>query len=435
MTGLFLNTPITPEMVAGLDLAQRIDSVILQIVNKISGWAKKINVTAMPPECWPKGQVPSLAKLDDLDASVPRVRKSAKTGKILRRSPGSRTDKLNFWDLITKYCGFIGAVPYFTVQPVANAGPGAAQYMPTIMIAPQRSLYDAYPLVQTSTPSPFAGNALRTDDQGQQFKVRRLMFGRNIEDLNVERKFQGITARAVRVVCYDSGSNQPGKARLLEAISTDRQTFAEQQGFAVARDKEAAGRSGVTPSGEYGAKDVLTIQMHGIKDKAQLQQIADGLYNEIMRGETGGSVKTRSLSSFGAGNEDPDLIRIRPMDGIALMVDARLLSQRAPSVSPLNNEWQQSADEWQAQLTKELGDANLASAIVSTTRNSLVAYNTTYRVNAVRFDWDIKSGISLSLDFHNYVIPRNDIMPSLPVATPAAIRAAAKGVPGPKGSG
>ncbi len=434
MVGMFLNTPITPEMVAGLKLDQRIDSVVRDIAHKINGWAEKLNVTAAPSEAWPNATVPQLAKLTELDVSVPRVRISAKTGKILRRSPGSKTDKLNFWDLITRYCGLVGAVPYFTVQPVANAGPENSQYLPTIMIAPQRSLYDNLALNDSNVPAPFAGGAVRTDDQGRQFKVRRLMFGRNIEDLNIERKFQGVTARAVRVICYNTSSRERGPARLLQAISTDRKTYAELQGVAVAKDTDAAGRSGVMPSGEYGAKDVMTVQVNGVKDQVQLQLIADGLYNEIMRGETGGNVKTRSLSSFGAGNEDPDLIRIRPMDGISIMVDSRLLSDRAPSVSPLNAEWQAGANEWEAQLRRELGDENLARSIVATTRNSLVEYHTTYRVNAVRFDWDVKSGISLALDFHNYVIPRNSIYPTLPTGTPAQTRSGSVAVPSVRGT-
>ena len=178
----------------------------------------------------------------------------------------------------------------------------------------------------------------------------------------------------------------------------------------------------------------MTIQVYGIKDQTQLQLIADGLYNEIMRGETGGNVKTRSLTSFGAGNEDPDLIRIRPMDGISILVDSRLLSDRAPSVSPLNREWQAGAQEWEAQLRRELGDENLARAIVATTRNSLVAYQSTYRVNAVRFDWDIKSGVSIALDFHNYIIPRNDVLPALPLADTQEMRRTAQGVPAARGT-
>lgn len=428
MTGLFLNTPITPEMVAKLDLAQPIDKVVKDIAYRVNGWAGQMNVNASIPSTWPGGKVPELAQSDEIDVSVPRVRRSAKTGKFLRRSPGSKTDKLNFWDLITRYCGFVGAVPYLTVSNKFN---GENQgYKPTIMIVPQQSLYDSLPLENVkNVTAPFKGKAPRKDDDGRPFKVRRLMFGRNIENLNIERKFQGITARAVRVVCYDTSSGQRGKGRLLEAISTARKTYAEQQGFAPAKDEEAAGRSGVTPSGLLGAKDVYTIQVHGVKNQKQLQQLADGLYNEIMRGETGGNVKTRSLSSFGAGNEDPDLIRIRPMDGITIMVDSRLLSERAPSVSPLTKEWQASADEWEAQLRRELGDVNLARAIVATSRNSLVAYHMTYRVNAVRFDWDIKSGISLALDFHNYVVPRNSTMGSLPIATPEERNRAATAVP------
>lgn len=433
MTGLFLNTPITPEMVKNLDLSKPIDKVVEHIAYSLNGWNKKIAIVASPDAEWPQGKVPSLAKMGQLDAGVPRVRYSAR-GKKLRRSPGARVDKLNFWDLITRYCGFVGAVPYFTVVPIQNSDPRVAQYMPCIRIVPQRNLYDQLQLTAAgeAMPAPFRGGTARNDDRGSPFKVRRLLFGRNIEELNLERKFMGITARAVKVICYNPGSNGSGPARLMEAISTDRQSFAQAQGAApIATDTEAAGRSGVTPNGEYGAKDMLVLQVNGVKSQADLQQLADGYYNEIMRGEMGGNVKTRSLSSFGAGNEDPDLIRIRPMDGIALMVDSRALSSLAPSVSPLNSQAQMSDGALEAELTKQLGDPNLASAIVATSRNSAVEYHTTYRVNAVKFDWDVKSGISVALDFHNYVIPRNSIYPTIPMATAAATASQARVVPAP----
>jgi len=418
LVGLFLNTPLTPEILSGLNLNQRIDEVVRQLVNKISDWNQNLDVEPAPASQWPKGKVPKLFSLAALDPNTPRVRKSA-DGKKPRKSAGADQDKLNFWDLITRYCNIVGAVPYYTVKPKAPVTSDSG-YKATLMIVPQYGLYNYLPGATRQAPSPFKNG--RSSATGP---VRQLMYGRNIEELTLERKYQGITARAVELVCYDTSSEERGGARLLTAISNAKQSYAQKQGAApLSTNTAAASRSGVSPNGKATNDDILRIVVNGISSQDELQTLADGLYEEIMRGELGGSVTTKALASFGGNNEDPDLLSIRPRDPIHLGVDIRPLAARAPNVdTPLTAQNRTPA----AQLAREIQargvDENLARAVAYTSRNAVVELNNTFRVNAVRFDWDITSGISVALDFHNYVMARNSVQPSPPAQVASGIAA------------
>lgn len=434
MTGLFLNTPITPELVAGIDLKRPIHEVVQQIIDCLP-WRGGLQAYPAYEGEWPNGVIPSLDNLDELVLKRPRVRRGA-NGKKVKASPGADISKLNFWDLVTRYCYLVHAVPYFAIMPDRRAGgaaggkglPPPQQLMPSIYIRPARTLYDQQRIASDANtefiPSPFASGP-RDVGEARPITVRRLVYGRNIEEMTLERKYTGITPRAVRVISYNPSSKARGTGRLLQAISTDRQPHFKLPGMAepfdltqaISKDNAAAARSGLPPKGNKGDKEVLTIEIKGITDQRELQAIAEELYEEIMRGEMGGKVKTRALASFGAGNEDPDLLSLRPGDGMTLAFEARPLSARAPAVAPLVQQNQMSLEEEIQSVAQRIGDVNLARIVVATRRGYLLQIQNTFRVNNVKLDWDIGSGIAVSFDFHNYVEVRNGVTRPTPLAT------------------
>lgn len=444
IVGLFLNTPLTTKMVSDLELNHPIDAVIRQLVGMVGTWNKDLDVRAADASAWPNNEVPYLAKLDETapaslipplkkgqtkrDPFLPRSRRSAATNKP-RRSTGADPDKLNMWDLITRYCLLVGAVPYYTVSPRANEIETQRQgYKVTLMIVPQWGLYDY--LGEGRAPTPF--DPARPDVG----RIRQLYFGRNIESLSLERKFQGITARAVEVVSYNPSSDLRGQQRMLSATSKLRPTYAERAGVMppLAQNAEAAARSSVGPSGLTSKDEVLRIKVNGVITQDQLQQLADGLYEEIMRGELGGSVKTKSLASFGGNNADPDLLHIRPRDAITLATDIRPLSAIAPNPHTLIDEVRGSVEQVYKEVFERTGDRNLARAVAFSSKNVVAELQNTFRVNAVRYDWDISSGIAVGIDFHNYVMARDAILPTS-VARPTQANAGRNtGVAGRRGA-
>lgn len=443
LVGMFLNTPITADTIANLVLDQPIDFVVRNLVTRMQGWATGMQVIAAAPEEWEGGKVPLVGKSITEQVATPRVRNAAITRGV-RLSAGANPDKLNFWDVITRWCYYVGAVPVIRLMPdVTNVSLAAQQQAGfvnnlkvTLLIKPANTIYDQLRATDAYTRNtPFKGGGSRTVD-GNDFRVRRMMFGRNIESLEFERKYAGLNLpKLVRVVSYNTSSPTRGEERLLSAdyppevaaaaLADNAALVAKKRAAAIAKNPKAAKRSTEAPSGEIAMQDILRISIPGISDQATLNTLAKMVYEEINRGEMGGSVQTKSMASFGAGNEDPDLVRLRPGDGIQIQVDARELQARAPSVSPPNAMAQKPDSQLIQELTDRLGDRTLAVAIVQTLRDSSPLLANIYRVSNVKYDWNITSGISIAFDFQNYVEVRNNVSP-----TPVPGSAGAGDLPG-----
>lgn len=405
--GILLDSPIKPVMLDKIPLKADIVKVVQAIV-KLHPLMGDVQVLPSAPSDWPDG-LPSPTLQGNLAPAQTRVRRGA-NGQQARASAGSDPKNLNFWDLITRYCSLVGAVPYFY---------GDNQ----IRIRPARTLYDQ----QIRAPSPFSRGAARDVGEAQPLTVRRMVFGQNVEELTFERKFNGFTPRTIRVVSYDTSAKARGKDRLLEVrypTSTSpasNYAIPAQQPRPLAPSPDEAGVSTEAPSGAVGNKDEMLISVPGINDKKRLRQIAEDIFEELGRGEMGGSVKTRSLGSFGGSNADPDLIRLRPGDAVTLTVDGQQLVARAPIVSPLNDAARSDDATLIRLIAERVGDVNLARVIVATSRNWIFELQNTFRVRNVKFDWDVKSGVSVAFDFQNYVEARNAVTP---IKAPAANSAA-----------
>lgn len=419
--GVLLDSPVKPAMLSGIPLKSNIADVVQWIVDKhpLAGQVK-INVVPDDSNQWPGGVIPSPTQQGRLTGSAqPRVRQGA-DGQQARASAGADPKNLNFWDLITRYCTLVGAVPYFYGDN-------------ELRIRPARSLYDqaaAGPRIKRRgdtrpvTPTPFDNGVPRDVGEPAPLVIRRMVFGHNVEDLSFERKFNGFTPRTIRVVSYDTSSKARGKSRLLEVRWPSREASVPGTNRPLATDPKKAGTSNAAPSGSVNNNDEMLISVPGISDKARLLQIAQDIYEELGRGEMGGSVKTRSLASFGGGNDDPDLIRLKPGDAVTITVNGRQLSNRAPLVSPLNQQAQSDDATLIREIAKRVGDVNLARVIVATSRNYVFELQNTFRVSNVKYDWSASNGVSIAFDFHNYVEARNGITPTtrIPVSRDEARR-------------
>ncbi len=457
LVGVFLNTPVTPTMLQQLNATDKtIIDLVREFVGTVKAWADKLDVDGPQPARWPGGQIPVIAVSDKrlnpgtllyetnagTEAVVtasgktphkkkdkkPRGRSTAE-GTQARISPGAHQDKLNLWDLITRYCNLAAAVPTFTVKR-ENGGP----YKACLYIQPQWGLYDYFSTNSEGPGSPFKPprNTGVGASAGDPDNVRHLQYGWNIEELNLERKYQGITARAVEAVSYNPSASS-AEDRMISAISgLPSQSYAAQAGVSppIAEASRVPVSPGVVPSGLTSQDEVLRIEVRGVTSIDDLQKIADGLFEEIMRGETTGTVRTRSLASFGGNNEDPDLLRIRPRDPLRLSMNNRPMPahvagfENGTSGTPAP---QTDAAALAAQLAESFGnDTNLANAIAYSATNQVAELQNLFRVNSVSFDWDVNAGIGLTIDFHNYVVARNS---RLPGATSGATSGAAVAAP------
>jgi hypothetical protein len=420
LRAIFLDSPLPVDMVTNLKLDQPIDDVVKQILQK-HPQAKLMNIKVQPDDWGSFEDIAGLPSPGTKD-KLTRVRRGAGGDRSVS-APQGPPEVLNYWTLITQYCFLVGAIPFFVGKD--------------LHIRPARSIHDQLKAgINSGTGStPFKDGRPRTVDGVGQFTVRKLAYGRDVLSFTFERKYTGFKPQIVRCVSIDTSSKNRGGQKLIEAQWPTRATLeqvvtqslggtAEAQKLAketvratfgkISKEQTKAGAQAkdVSPSGRASSSEFLTIPVPGIRDKDRLQQVAQDIYEEIGRGEMGGAIQTRSLASFGGDNQDPDLLRLRPGDGVELVVDSRALSSSAPAASYLLDNVRQSFDDRVRSLTAAFGDADIARAVVASSTNSVVELQQFFRVSNVKFDWSM-TGLAIAFDFQNYVVARNQLTPSM----------------------
>lgn len=397
LRGIFIDSPVNVDVAAQIDLSQSLDFVILNLL-KGHPAAAYINIV-YSPEDWPGGEGLTGIRVENqttarfrnrLPGAPPSVLDRDGLTRVRRRAQGDATssssqdDKVTVWDLVTRYCFLVGAVPYFRGR--------------NLVIRPARSIFDQSkprfsPLDVVFDP------ATRNDDEGNPFTTRKMVFGQNIKELSFERKLAGVKVPIIEVVSFDTSSKQKGEGKLLISQYPPA-------------DRLAAQMTDVYPSGESSQTDKLVIPISGIRDQSRLDEIARSLWEEVGRGEMGGSCKTSQLGSFKGTNADPDLLRIRPGDVVEFLVDTRQVTSLVPGASTYIDSFRLSFDDQVAQVRDALsgkaghGDENLARVIVASARSSVVDLLRSFRVANVVFTWGQSSGISVAFDFQNYFVVR-----------------------------
>jgi hypothetical protein len=94
-----------------------------------------------------------------------------------------------------------------------------------------------------------------------------------------------------------------------------------------------------------------------------------------------------------------------------LLVDSAAFTSSYPIRSPLTDDAKTAPAALAKEIAKRIGDADLARAIVATSRNLVANLQNFFRVKNGKFDWDVSSGVSVSFDFENYIEARNAITP------------------------
>lgn len=377
LQGIFLDGKIDPKTLSRIDPTKPIHNVVEQVLS-LAPIGAKIPVAVDPTE-WPFGVIPA-----PMDEGIFTRANLGSDGASPSASMTGDANKLNFWDVITRVCFLVGAVPYFDGH--------------TLRVRPARSLYRQV----TGGTTPFAGGVPRripTRDNRSSMTVnhRLMIFGRNIERLKFERKMAGAALRPT-VVCVsvDTSSTARGKDRLIQAQ------------WPPANETDAT-TTRVAPSGDSAAKDVLRIPIPGVRSKERLLQVAQDVYEEIGRGELSGSCESKDLSSFGGSNSDTDMLRLTPGDAVEFLTDASGISTIPPVVSELNALAAQSVQEAEDAVARRLGGRkDLARALVGAARGTFKNLQNVFRVNTVRYSWGIQEGIGVDFDFQNYIESRND---------------------------
>lgn len=357
IVGILLDGKPPADALKRVDLERPIHRVIADLIATIPVDQRlSLDVMSNAAE-WPGGKIPSPGTIEGFN----NVTLGAATGKPAAGGGGA-TDRVSYWDLITNLCYLVGGVPYLEGS--------------TIWVRPGRSVFE---IIDNPGRTPFRD--VRTAADGE-LTFRRLLIGRHIKSFKLERTFGGTPVPMVHAVGFD-----------------DR---------ATGKDRIVIGQWPPAESPAAKAKtdgEVLRIPIYNVRDKARLVQIARDTYEEIGRGEIGGEFSTATLASFGGGNHDPDLLRLRPLEPVEMLID---VSQGpTPIVTDLSRQLTGSFDDEVRALTRRIGDVDAARAIVAARRGAVIGVLDAFRVTSVRFTVAADIGIQVDASFQNYIVSRH----------------------------
>lgn len=400
LRGVLLDSPVNPKILSQLKYDQPLDKVVEDLISTHPMYkAKYFKGPVIEKKEWKDERIPS-----PYDNEIrPSRGASGKKGKV-----GVQTGSANYWDIITNLCFRVGAIPYMQNQ--------------TLKIRPARSIFDQQrPTNDERAPfvDRYGVRGPRQDEDGNKFYVRRMVHGRNIEQLNFERKFTGVKVPIIECIATDHSSAQRGMKKLLKVQVPSKKELAALVGS-------------VSPDGLVSQTEVQQIPVQGVRSIERLEEIAKNLYEEIGQGEMGGSIKTKSLASFlgkpaafasgdipvDSGNADPDLLTMRPGDAIEILVDIRQISSKAPIANEFTDHHRRDFNEQVAAVQlafKNKGsnlDINTARVLVASSRSDVIDVLNFFRVYNIRFNWT-NGIVDISFDFHNYFVARYSILETL----------------------
>lgn len=387
-SGALQETKMPFQVFDNLDLTRPINEVVAQVLGHHPLYGHII--VQVFTDDWPDGV---RAPASDKTAARQLLRANGKS-KPMHRPQGEPGGSISFWDTIVRFCLLVGAVPFFVGE--------------ILTIRPGRGLFQQ----DVAKFSPFEGHQ-RTID-GRTFYIREFYYGDSVEELKFERKVNGQVPGTVRCVGYDQGSVARGMARRIEATWPALDPVqAKAQKRRVTTGRNLAAASKVSASGHAAQEDIINIPIGDVKDFDELQRIAKDIYEEIGRGELGGSCSTRSLASFGGSNsQDPDLLHLRPGDAVRI----RITPAQQAQIMPVTAELIKKEGTQEAALIKLLTDmtGNVEYAIAhAKAQGNLKAMGLdNYRVQNVHYSWDANSGVSINFDFQNFILVRSDVTPT-----------------------
>lgn len=403
---ILIDSKIVPSRLSKVKLDNEIHEVVTDILQTLPFEHGFRLCVATDATEWPNGIIPSPGTADGMTkvrqkvASSPTAKTKPKsasgdsagvqTGDKATQSTPDNGGQASYWDLITNYCELVGAMPHIVGS--------------MLWVRPVHRIFDIVD-PNSKIPTPFAGSKARQVGD-EQFRVRRLVLGRDIKSIKIQRKFGGVAiVPTVQTISFDD--RQRGSQRLI---------FGQwPPAHSVAAEAKAE-------------SELLRVPMWGVRSVERLTQIARGIYEEIGRGETGGVAATSNLASFVGNNDDPDLLRLRPLEPVEFVTDASSLRTGLPVVSDVNGFARMSFAEEVAQLHQILGDLAVARALVGLARGAIREVIRYYQVVGVTFEWD--KGVKTSLQFQNYVIPRHLEKAVSDVSGTKDIRAKTVKVPG-----
>jgi hypothetical protein len=295
--------------------------------------------------------------------AIPAQRK-ARRGKVSKRALAG--GEMSAWDHISDVVGAVGLVP----------------------------LMVGWKLFLMQPRTFFA----RTDN------AKRLVYGRNLEDLRFARKIGGVKVPTVEV-----RSSDPVQGRTLWARWPVKAGLRDSGVYGETNPPPATRGSNVTPSGQ-ASDEIRQFRVQGIGDLPTLREAARSIFEQIGRQEIEGSFKTSDLTSF--QGDELDLLNLTTGDAVELLIAPLNAASNgdslggSPDGSPSNlQELHSMSVARRQQFLQRVGWSPGAAARMAEVQEQ-TALNTIFRVSEVSLDFSADEGVAIEGSFVNFLVAR-----------------------------
>jgi hypothetical protein len=268
-------------------------------------------------------------------------------------------------------------------------------------------------------------------------KSKVFVFGRNVKELEYERKLGRQKGFNVRCIALDFEGKELITANIpeeaTEAWAKDIGVKREPIRLPVAKAPQAVpsndpknptntGTTTPQPQGAQGSteKDVapyLTFRITKIKDKDHLVTIGEKIFEEVGRQQIEGKLSTREMKVFSPEVKGEDQFfnatKFRIGTPIEIRIDQGDLegipsNLRPAARSSKDVDTPQQRDERRKTIAARLRQRGYERQIADALAESLTLFDTPFYVKDVEFTLDQEDGFSMSLGFINFIeIPQN----------------------------
>jgi hypothetical protein len=225
-------------------------------------------------------------------------------------------------------------------------------------------------------------------------QARRMVYGRNLKSLSFKRRMGGQKVPTIEVRCYDPSL---GRTRW-------------------ARHPVAEGQAA---SGVFGESDpprptrANHIAPSGAQPEDRIEATAESIWQQIGRQEIEGSFSTDDVDSF-ESEIAADLLALRTGDAVELLVaSASDLRESTASATELEG----LSLEARARYLQSVGWSEGVARRFAQLQEA-VSFQTTFRVQSAQFSFDQDDGISITVDFINFLTVRENRQPEEATTSP-----------------
>lgn len=298
--------------------------------------------------------------------AVPSISR-ARRGRVARQ-PRSGDQRMTVWDHITDVCVQCGVVPLIRDYELRLVEP--------------RTLFNG------RGPSGFQ-------------RPRRMIYGRNLTSLQFTRKLGGVKVPTIEVRAYDPTIARTRWARWPVREGERREGVLGQDDPPTALRANEVGPTGANPDERV---QTFTVRYGG--SPGALASIARSLYEQIGRQEIEGNFKTSDLRSFGSEEDASDLLSLLSGDPVEILVAAsnRTDPTSAPSTATTI---QAQTREARARYLQSLGWSSEVAERFAALQDAS-GFQTVFRVQNARISFDAAEGVSILVDFVNFITVRDD---------------------------